>query len=121
IVRESGRSLYKVSQRDESISTPLSYCFGHGETGQTYLLQHNGNFYERRVSFYPGVERLGFSVGAPKTEPEWLETALGQKLTPEDARKCLSCHATNAVSQRQELRLEDLIPGVGCEDCHGPA
>ena len=39
IVRQSGRSLYKVSYRDESISVPLSYCFGHGETGQTYLLQ----------------------------------------------------------------------------------
>jgi Cytochrome c554 and c-prime len=121
IVRETGRSLYKVTYRDESISTPLSYCFGHGETGQTYLLQYNGSFYESRVSFYPGIERLDFTLGTPKTEPESLEAALGQKLTPEDARKCFSCHATNAVSETQELRIEGLIPGIGCEACHGPA
>ncbi len=121
IVRESGRSLYKVSYRDESISVPLSYCFGHGETGQTYLLQHKEALYESRVSFYPAVERLDFTLGAPRTEPESLEAALGQKLTPEDARKCFSCHATNAVNETQELRLEGLMPGIGCEACHGPA
>ena len=121
IVRESGRSLYKVSYRDESISTPLSYCFGHGETGQTYLLQYNGAFYESRVSFYPGVERLDFTLGAPRTEPESLEAALGQKLTTGDAQKCFACHATNALNEAQGLRIEGLIPGVGCEACHGPA
>jgi len=120
IVRESGRSLYKVSYRDESIAAPLSYCFGHGETGQTYLLQHNESFYESRVSFYPGVERLDFTLGAPRTEPESLEAALGQKLTAADARKCFSCHATNAVNETQTLRIESLTPGIGCEACHGP-
>ena len=121
IDRQSGRSLYKVSYRDESISVPLSYCFGHGETGQTYLLQYNGALYESRVSFYPSVEKLDFTLGASKLEPSSLEDSLGQKLTPDDARKCFSCHATNAVSETQELRLEGLIPGIGCEACHGPA
>jgi Zn finger protein HypA/HybF involved in hydrogenase expression len=121
IDRQSGRSLYKVSYRDESISVPLSYCFGHGEAGQTYLLQYKDAFYESRVSFYPAVEKLDFTVGARRTEPESLEAALGQKLTAEDLRKCFSCHATNAVSETQELRLESLIPGVSCEACHGPA
>ena len=121
IVRESGRSLYKVSYRDESIAAPLSYCFGHGETGQTYLLQHNEAFYESRVSFYPGVERLDFTLGAPRNEPESLEAALGQKLTDADTQKCFSCHATNAVNETQALRIEGLTPGIGCEACHGPA
>ena len=73
------------------------------------------------VSFYPALEKLDFTVGARRTEPESLEAALGQKLTPEDLRKCFSCHATNAVSETQGLRLEGLIPGVSCEACHGPA
>jgi hypothetical protein len=120
IVRESGRSLYKVSYRDDSISTPLSYCFGHGESAQTYLLQHNGAFYESRVSFYPGIERLDLTLGASKTEPESLEAALGQKLTAADAQKCFGCHATNAVNETQTLRIESLTPGIGCEACHGP-
>jgi cytochrome c554/c'-like protein len=121
IVREAGRSLYKVTYRDESISAPLSYCFGHGETGQTYLLQYNGALYESRVSFYPMIEKLDFTPGASRMEPPSLEAALGQKLTSEEARKCFSCHATNAVNETQELRTEGLVPGVGCEACHGPA
>ncbi len=64
---------------------------------------------------------IGFTLGASKYEPVSLEDALGQKLTAEDLRKCFSCHATNAVSETQELRLEGLIPGVSCEACHGPA
>jgi len=120
IVRQSGRSLYTVSYRDESISVPLSYCVGHGETGQTYLFQYRDAFYESRVSFYPADERLDFTSGAPRTEPESLEAALGQKLTAEDARKCFSCHATNAVSETQQVQLENLTPGIGCEACHGP-
>ncbi len=60
-------------------------------------------------------------LGRRRTEPESLEAALGQKLTPDDAQKCFSCHATNAVSETQELRLEGLTPGIGCEACHGPA
>jgi hypothetical protein len=120
IVRESGRSLYKLTYRDESISVPISYCFGHGETGQTYLLQYRGTFYESRVSFYPAIEGLDLTPGASRTEPPSLEAALGQKLTAEDARKCFSCHATNAVSETQDLRPEGLMPGVGCEACHGP-
>jgi hypothetical protein len=121
IDRQSGRSLYKVSFRDESISVPISYCFGHGETAQTYLLQYNGAFYESRVSFYPAIEKLGFTLGASKLEPPSLEASLGQKLAPDDARKCFSCHVTNAVNEAGELRLEGLISGIGCEACHGPA
>jgi Cytochrome c554 and c-prime len=121
IVRQSGRSLYTVSYRDESVSTPISYCFGHGETGQTYLIQHNGAFYESRVSFYPAIERLDFTVGAPRSEPESLENALGQRLTTTEAQGCFACHATNAVSETQQLQLEGLTPGIGCEACHGPA
>src|SRR5262245_51689170 len=120
IVRESGRSVYKVSYREESIAVPVSYCVGHGGTGQTYLLQYKGSIYESRVSFYPAIEMLGFTSGARRGGPESLEAALGQKLASEDARKCFSCHATNAVSETQELRLETLTPGVSCEACHGP-
>jgi hypothetical protein len=109
IVRESGRSLYKLTYRDESISVPLSYCFGHGETSQTYLLQYKGAFYESRVSFYPAIEGLDFTSGASRAEPPSLEAALGQKLTAEDAE--VFSRPTTTVSETQDLRPEGLMPG----------
>ena len=71
------------------------------------------------VSILP-LNGLDFTLGALRAEPPSLEAALGQKLTAEDARKCFSCHATNAVSETQDLRPEGLMPGIGCEACHGP-
>lgn len=121
IIRESGRSLYRLTYRDESIAVPLNYCFGHGEAGQTYLLQYKGAFYESRVSFYPAIEGLDFTWGASRTEPPSLEAGLGQKLTAEDTLRCFACHATNSTSETQNLRLDGLMPGIGCEACHGPA
>jgi hypothetical protein len=121
IVRQGGGSVYKVRYRDDALSMPISYCIGHGEASQTYLLEHRGAFYESRLSFYPALEKLDMTGGVARNEPESLETALGQKLTPEDAQKCFSCHATNAVGEDGKLRLDGLIQGIGCEACHGPA
>jgi hypothetical protein len=36
------------------------------------------------------------------------------------ARECFGCHSTGAVSGGR-LHLESIVPGVGCESCHGPA
>ena len=130
IDRQSGRSLYKVSYRDESISVPLSYCFGHGETSQTYLLQYKDAFYESRVSFYPAVEKLDFTVGARRTEPESLEAALGQKLTAEDSSEVffLSCHqrcqrdsgaSAGGPDSRRQLRGLSRPGGGACGGCQG--
>lgn len=121
IVRQEGRSLYKVTYRDDALSVPISYCIGHGGTAQTYLFNHGGAFYESRLSFYPALEKLDWTPGTARNEPESLESALGQKLTQDDAQKCFSCHATNAVGEGGKLNLDGLIPGVGCEACHGPA
>ncbi|MEJ7618430.1 MAG: multiheme c-type cytochrome, partial [Pyrinomonadaceae bacterium] len=102
-----------------TISEPILHCFGQGTAGQTYMLKHEGSFYESRVSFYNDIKGLDITLGYPRTAPSSLKEALGRLTGPDEARSCYGCHATAATSGMQ-LQLETLMPGVSCEACHGP-
>ena len=119
IVRRGAASLYTVSDGTTTFSEPIVYSFGQGKAGQTYVFQHHGAFYESRVSYYRDLKGLDWTMGYPSTPPPSLEEAAGRRLSSDEARDCLACHATAATSGTQ-LRLERLLPGVTCEACHGP-
>ncbi len=119
ITRQGNRSVYTVTNGASSISESLLYCFGVGRVGQTYLFKHNGLFYETRVSYYQQIQALGFTTGHPQKEPTSLEEALGRPLGTDEAGTCFGCHSTAALNGSQ-LQVERIIPGVGCEGCHGP-
>lgn len=119
IVRQGSRSLYTISQGANSISEPVLFCFGQGKAGQTYVFQHNGVFYESRVSYYQEIQGLDFTILHSHAEPSSIEDGLGRPMTTEAAQGCFACHSTASVRSGQ-LQLDHLMPGVGCEGCHGP-
>jgi hypothetical protein len=119
ITRQGNRSLYTVSDGVSRITETILYCFGQGVSGQTYLFQHNGFFYESRVSFYTELKKLDITTQHSRAVPASLEEALGRPMSHEAARGCFACHSTAAVKGTQ-LQLETLVPGVTCEACHGP-
>jgi hypothetical protein len=119
IVREGKRSTYTITDGVNSISVPILYCFGQGKAGQTYLFQHQGVFYESRVSYYQEIDGLDFTILHPREVPASLADGLGRPMTMEAAQGCFSCHSTAAVSAAQ-LQLNHLMPGITCEGCHGP-
>ncbi len=119
IARQGNRSIYTVSDGVNTISEPILYCFGQGKGGQTYVLQHGGASYECRVSYYKTIQNLDLTIGQPTALPNSLEEALGRRLSGAEALECFGCHAPSAVSGHR-LRLENLVPGVTCEACHGP-
>jgi len=117
--RDGKRSLYTVSDGQQSISEPLLWALGTGKVGQTYVLKRNGAYYETRVSFYSETQGLGVTLGYPHSEPTSLENALGSRLPPDIARLCINCHTTGAVTASR-LEPGRSSPGVTCEACHGP-
>jgi Cytochrome c554 and c-prime len=119
IVRKDTRSIYTVSDGVNTISEPILYCFGRGRAGQTYVIQHTGVLYECRVSYYQTIQELDLTIGQATAIPASLEEALGRRLSGTEALDCFGCHAPSAVSGHR-LRLENLVPGVTCEACHGP-
>ena len=119
IVREGNRSIYTVTDGVNTISEPILYCFGQGKAGQTYVFQHNGAYYESRVSFYNEIQGLDLTLGSQFATAGSLEEAAGRLMHAEDARNCFSCHNTAAVVGNQ-LKVDQLMTGVSCESCHGP-
>jgi hypothetical protein len=119
IKRDGKQSFYSVTDGKDTISLPILYAFGQGKMGQTYVLQHEGKFYESLVSFYNESKALDFTIGAARMEPKSLIDAVGRVLSPNEVSNCFGCHATGAVIGSQ-LRLENFTHGVRCESCHGP-
>ncbi len=120
ILRKQDGSEYSVSDGAHSISAPVSWAFGLGEAGQTYILEHNGTLFESRVSYYRAPDGLDFTPGATRTPSANLEDALGRRMlyAPETSR-CFACHTT-ASKASNRFDPNRLIPGVTCEACHGP-
>src|SRR5205823_4959617 len=110
---------YSVTNGSQTASVPLSWAFGHGEFGQTYMYEQNGSFYESRMSYYTAPRALDFTIGSPRSAPDKLDNGLGHRLYPEEARLCFGCHSTAATTTNR-FDATRLIPGVTCEACHGP-
>jgi hypothetical protein len=119
VATQGNRSTLTVTNGSQTFTAPILYCFGQGKSGQTYILQHDGAFYESRVSFYNAIQGLDITIGAQLGVPATVEEAAGRKMGAGDSRGCFGCHSTAAATS-SELSTERLIPGVNCESCHGP-
>lgn len=119
VVRQGKKSIYRVTDGKETIAEPILYSFGQGKAGQTYVLMHEGSYYESRISFYTDTMKLDLTLGYRETSPKSVVDAVGRKLSPDEIMQCLNCHSTGTVSGG-EIHLDKLAPGVSCEACHGP-
>lgn len=119
--REGGSGVYSVSDGQRTIVVPILAAVGYGlgAVGQTFLLEYQGFFIESEVTYYDQIHGLDITPGHQNTTPAFLEGALGIRLRSRDLRQCLGCHATAAVSDKS-IQLNRMIPGIGCEGCHGP-
>jgi hypothetical protein len=120
IARQGDRSILTVTRGTETFTAPLLWAFGLGQAGQTYVFEYNGAYYESRVSFFYALGALDLTMGAQNTKPQTIVEAAGRHMSAMEARDCFGCHSNGGVSEGK-LHMEALIPGVGCESCHGAA
>jgi hypothetical protein len=110
---------YSVSRGGERLEAPILYSFGEGVLGQTFLLEHDGTFFESQLTYYPSIRGLDVTPGHSAGPPVDLESAFGAAQSAEAATQCFNCHTT-AATARWQLDAKHLTPGVSCEACHGP-
>ncbi len=110
---------YSTTNGQQSASEAVTWVFGDRQFGDTFLYQQNGIYFESRVSYYRALNGLDLTTGRTQFRPSRIETALGRRMSPDEPPVCFGCHST-AASTDGVFRPERMIPGVGCEACHGP-
>jgi hypothetical protein len=115
----AGESVYTVTDGTQTLSAPLTWSFGDGHVGQSYLFEKDGNFYESRVSYFGTLNALDFTPGRKLTEPRDLDQAMARPVTGSELVRCFACHTTASTIQDKFERTR-IIPGITCEACHGP-
>jgi hypothetical protein len=119
IATAAGKSVITVTDGTQSLSAPLTWSFGDGHVGQSYLFERDGNFYESRVSYFGVLNALDFTPGRKLTEPRDLEQAMARPVTGSELVRCFACHTT-ASTVKDKFERTRIIPGITCEACHGP-
>jgi|SRR5580658_5415934 hypothetical protein len=108
-----------VSSGKQSITANISWIFGAGVHGQTYILESKGNFYESQVSSFATLHGLDLTPGHSQIEAGDLNNALGERLSMSTAKLCFGCHTTYS-STNSKFDVSRATSGVRCEACHGP-
>jgi Cytochrome c3 len=119
IATAAGKTVYAVTDGAQSLSAPLTWSFGDGHVGQSYLFERDGNFYESRVSYFDTLKALDFTPGRKLIESRTLEQAMARPVNGSELVRCFACHAT-ASTIGDKLERSRIIPGISCEACHGP-
>jgi len=119
IATAMGGSVYTVTDGSQSLSAPLTWSFGDGHVGQSYLFERGGTFYESRASYFDSLKGLDFTPGRKLTDPKNVEQAMARAVSGAELVRCFSCHATSST-ENDKLDRSRIIPGISCEACHGP-
>ena len=119
IVTTGSQSLYSVSDGSRSSSAPLTWAFGAGTVGQSFLFERDGAFHEARVSYYEAVHALDFTPARAMDTPRDVSEAVARQVSDAEARRCFACHTT-ASTTGGTFDPGAATPGVTCEACHGP-
>lgn len=115
-----GQSVYTVSDGRSMHSAPLLWAFGTNRIAQSYLFKKkDGEFHEARVTYFLSLSALDFTPGRALNSASDLDEAMDRQVGRAEVYRCFACHTTGSGmgSGFDEARL---MPGIGCEACHGP-
>jgi len=120
IFREDMKNVYRISGEGNSLEAMLTWAFGTGRVGQSYLFRAPDDSYrEAKVTYFSSIHNLGFTPARAFAHAKDIEEAMYRPVTKTEAGRCFACHAT-ASMVGNEVEENGLFPGVTCEACHGP-
>jgi hypothetical protein len=119
LTRTAEGEVYTTTDGQQTIKELLTWAFGTGNHGQSYLFEHQGSLYETRLTYYQSSQTFGLTPNHPLTPADSLEKAIGRRISSAEAQKCFGCHTT-ASTVNGVFTPGKAIAGVTCEVCHGP-
>lgn len=119
VMEKTAEGLFQLGYADgkELMRQPMDLVIGSGTKGQTYLYWYGNKLFQLPVSYYTPQDRWCNSPGFPNNQ------ILFNRVIP---ARCLECHSTYAksistINDAAEYDKTQLIYGITCERCHGPA
>lgn len=120
ITRQSTEAFgYSVTGPEKAVSGPLSWAFGAGKVGQSYLSEENGAFREIRFSYFESLQSFGVTPNQSPMPAVTIGKAVSRVLSPEETQRCFGCHTTGSKNA-DHFEPANAMPGISCEGCHGP-
>lgn len=115
--RDSGFFQAEYENGTERKARPFSIVVGSGKKGQTYLYWFKNNLGQLPISYLTQAAQWSNSPGYGN------RVIFNRPVTS----RCLECHSTYAQTisapnvEPEEFAHNQIIYGVDCEKCHGPA
>jgi tetratricopeptide (TPR) repeat protein len=127
---DAGRIHQRTKAGGGVFEAVVQYAFGSGDRGLTLVGRDPaGHAYELRLSDYrapkddrPGagnVAHWDVTTGHPRRVTR-AEEFLGQPLSEDSVRRCLSCHVTDPEAIQKGSGACAADRAISCERCHGP-
>jgi tetratricopeptide (TPR) repeat protein len=112
----------KTEVMDQVYSAVIEYAFGSGDRGLTLVGRgEKGQAFELRLSRYRHGTDYGWDITSGHLlQPDKATRFLGESLTEDAVRRCLSCHVTSAQAITTASGPVASDHGISCERCHGP-
>ena len=115
IERKGSGLVYTATNGTDSLSLPVRWIFGEGS--QTFVLEYKNRFYESRVTYYPEIDKLDFTVGNQTAHLGSIVDVMGREVSSREIVTCFECHSTGAIVD-DRLQPAAATFGVQCEHCH---
>jgi hypothetical protein len=116
--RDSGLFQVAYFKGVEKVVRRFDIVVGSGSKGQTYISRYHNRLYQLPVSYFTAAKEWANSPLFP-THPVVFNRSI--------TSRCLECHSTFAQKispsnqEPEEFDQRQMIYGVDCERCHGPA
>lgn len=104
-------------KNERKISRPFDYVVGSGKRGQTFMYWHDQYLFQLPLTWFTATQEWTNSPGYSN------KVQFNRPITA----RCLECHATYLTEQTKKddkadvFLKSEMILGVECEKCHGPA
>ena len=124
--RQNGQlRVTRISANGNSEQFVLDYAFGSDHHATTFVSLAESKWMpatEHRLTHYSRDDIFRVTPGQSAAKPYPGTNPHGRELPDWETRACFQCHATLISAAGPDLlKLDEMIPNVSCERCHGPA
>ena len=114
-----------VQSENAQHTIDAKWCMGSGTHARTWVstipdVTDESDLLEIRWTWFRSLDTFDVTPGQPAQQGRGAVGCLGVQFDDPRAWRCFACHSTHVPVKDGHIIESDIIPGVGCQRCHGP-